>query len=63
MLAKLKMLGGCPLVVFSCHEVTVAGQPEVAAYRSLWVGAFVRAELKGEKWYLGGKLEMCSLTT
>lgn len=54
MLAKLKMLGRYLLGCVSCHsEVTVAGEPEVAAYKSLWVGAFVRAELKGEKWYLG----------
>lgn len=55
MLAKLKMLGRYLLGCVSCHsEVTVAGEPEeVAAYRSLWVGAFVRGELKGEKWYLG----------
>ena len=32
----------------------MAGGPEEeAAYRSPWVGAFVRGELKGEKWYLG----------
>lgn len=55
MLAKLKMLGCYLLGCVSCHsEGTVAGEPEEeAAYRSPWVGAFARGELKGEKWYLG----------
>lgn len=55
MLAKLKMLGCYLLGCVSCHsEGTVAGEPEEeAAYRSPWVGAFARGELKSEKWYLG----------
>lgn len=55
MLAKVKMaqVDFNALSCVSCHSEFAVQDSLVAAYRSLWVGAFVRAELKGEKWYLG----------